>query len=139
MSAIRMTAKEYQRQFGGVAGVQTLKEAEQAAMSKPQIRLPKPRTPNKTESNWLLQCKSRHPDCVILYEPFTLNLPSGCRYTPDVVCITKEGGMIYAIYEVKGAHIHNQRSIHAFKEARSAFPWWPFRFAQLRKGLWAVA
>lgn len=126
-----MTAIEYQRQYGNGAPIVE-------ATAKAQIRLPKAQAPNKTEAAWIEQAKRHHPGCEVRYEPFTLRLPSGTRYTPDVVVFAREGGQVLAVYEVKGPHIHNQRSIHAFKEARAAFAFWPFRFAQLTKNGWAV-
>lgn len=126
-----MNAADFQKRYGSAAQG-TVKEP------KAQIRLPKQPQPNKTEAAWMEQAKRRHPGCfAVLYEPFTLRLPSGCKYTPDVVVVTSE--FTLAIYEVKGAHIHNQRSIHAFKEAKAAFPFWTFHFAQLTKAGWAVA
>jgi hypothetical protein len=109
----------------------TLKEG------KPQIRVPKKRGPNKTERAWMDRLlRNREEIHHVLFEPFTLHLPSGTRYTPDVVVLTKGSGLVVAIWEVKGKHIHNQRSIHAWKEARAAFPFWSFGFAQLRGTEW---
>lgn len=130
-----MTAKEFQAKFGRI------EEGIPAGTVGPkaQIRIPKSVTPNKTEAAWMEQAKRRHPNAEVKYEPLTFRLPSGTRYTPDVIVFAKEGGQVLAVYEVKGPHIHNSASIRAFKEARSAFPWWPFKFAQLTKDGWAIA
>jgi hypothetical protein len=126
----RMSSAEFQRVHGSGGQAATVD-------AKPQIRLPKRRQPNKTETAWWEQLKRRHHPATasIFYEPISLNLPSGTRYTPDFMVLTHEETIFW---EVKGAHIHNQRSIHAFKEARSAFPFWRFGFAQLVKGDWRV-
>lgn len=131
-----MTALEFQKQFGRIEeGI----PAGTIGGPKAQIRIPKAATPNKTEAAWMEQAKRRHPKAEVKYEPLTFRLPSGTRYTPDVIVFAKEGGQVLAVYEVKGPHIHNSASIRAFKEARSAFPWWPFKFAQLTKDGWAIA
>jgi hypothetical protein len=101
---------------------------------KPQIRVPKKREPNKTEAEWMRRLTLNYAEYIILFEPFTLNLPSGTSYTPDVVAI--HDSKVAEIWEVKGKHIHNQRSIHAWKEARVAFPFWRFGFAQLKGTEW---
>lgn len=104
--------------------------------SKPQIRVPKLSSPNKTEASWMERCRTMNPGCAVLFEPFTLHLPSGTRYTPDVVVMRAD--TVVELWEVKGKHIHNQRSIHAWKEARAAFPFWKFGFAQLRGTEWST-
>jgi len=73
---------------------------------------------------------------VVKYEPITLRLPSGCSYTPDVAVFHPSG--LVELWEVKGAFIHNQRSILAFKEALAAFPMFAWGFAQLTKSGWAI-
>lgn len=103
---------------------------------KPQIRVPQARTPNKTESGWMQQLQVQYPAALVSFSPFSLNLPSGTRYTPDVVVIDRTTGRVHEIWEVKGKFIHNQRSIHAWKEARAAFPFWRFGFAQLKGTEW---
>lgn len=104
---------------------------------KPAIRIPKPRTPNKTEARFMSFAADRWPGADVRYEPITLRLPSGCSYTPDFM-IHRNGGWTGFI-EVKGPHIRNQRSIHAFKEARAAFPMFRWIFAQWKDGDWALA
>lgn len=146
-----MTAKQFQRLYGSRVDAEFDRRDGKPA-AKPQIRLPKKREPNKTEAEWmdrLRRTNCDHPGFTVLYEPFTLRLPSGTRYTPDVVTIQGrvEGyeiapipmGCICTIYEIKGARVHNPASIRAFKEARAAFPFWIFRFAQKTKGGWAEA
>ncbi len=123
----RITAAEFRRREGLAPTV--------ATDIKPQIRLPRTRQPNKTEAEWMEHAARLHPGRTVLFEPFTLHIPSG-RYTPDVVVIT--GAMVVVIYEVKGPHIHNSASVRAFKEARAAFPFWHFVFCQKTKGGWAT-
>lgn len=128
----RFSAAEYVAQFGGGLIVGSVGRAPKA-----QIRIPKQSGPNKTEREWMERCANLWPGAKVLYEPMTLKLPSGTRYTPDVVVVAASGE-IKAIYEVKGAHIHNARSKHAYKEAVAAFPFWSFQFAQKTKAGWAV-
>jgi hypothetical protein len=109
------------------------------AAAMPQIRVPKLRLPNKTEASWMARLKVLHAEagCTVLYEPFTLRLPSGTRYTPDAVVLS--GSAIVEVWEVKGAYLHSAASLRAWKEARAAFPFWRFGFAQLRGTEWTVA
>lgn len=130
----RMTSAEFKRRFGGGLGLSTDPEI---AKEKPAIKWPASSEPNKTEAAWMEVARRIWPDCAVLYEPITLRLPSGTRYTPDVVMM--RGKEIVALCEVKGAHIHNERSVHAIKEARSAFRMWDFYFCQLVKGEWRVS
>lgn len=130
-----MKAAEFKALFGGkpnfTGGITPTEK-------KPQIRLPKPVEPNKTEAAFIEYAKRAYPDgSKVLYEPFTLRLPSGARYTPDVIVVTPDGKI--DCWEVKGAHIHNQRSIHAFKEAAAAFNFFGWGFAQKQKSEWSIA
>lgn len=128
----RMTSTEYRMMMG----LESAPKPHIAIVgSAPQIRMPKHPEPNKTEEAWMEQAKRIHPGCTVRFAPFKLRLPSGCQYTPDVV-VTSADGRVVAIYEVKGAHIHNERSIHAFKEAAAAYPEFKFHFTQLVKGVW---
>lgn len=113
--------------------------AEVQSSRKPQIRLPKLGDEmNKTEAAWKEQLIRRcDPLTQVFYEPFTLRLPSGTRYTPDFAVIHNDG-CIVEIWEVKGGHIHSAASLRAFKEARAAFPFWSFRFAQKRGTEWTT-
>ncbi len=112
---------------------------------KPQIRLPKAQKMNKTEASFELYLRSTWGKLAafVLYEPITLRLPSGTKYTPDFVVIGADAGLwlgrILEIWECKGPHIHSAASLRAFKEARSAFPFWAFKFAQKRSGVWTIA
>lgn len=139
----RMTSKEFQAMHGSGLGNQNV--------AKPQIRLPKIRKMNKTEASFETYLRMRWRDgtlAKIMYEPITFRLPSGTRYTPDFMVVAgvlpeyptlseqMSQGTIMEFWEVKGAHIHSSASIRAFKEARAAFPFWKFRFAQKRKDGW---
>jgi len=135
----RITAKEYRQRMGLAdsppdGGDKKLKA---------QIRIPKARTPNKTETEWMRICETRHPNAIeILYEPWSLNLPSGTKYTPDVVVFEAfKHAFVITCYEVKGPHLHGNsaNSIRAFKEARAEFYMFNFIFAQHTKNGWATA
>lgn len=138
MSQQRLTAAQFKEQFGSKFG-NTVVNKPRMQTSKPQIRMPKKRTPNRTEAEWMRLLQEDNP-LAVLYEPWSLNLPSGTRYTPDVVMIesAENGAVTVTCYEVKGSFIHNSRSIHAFKEAAAAFPWMHWVFAQKKKDGWAV-
>ena len=107
-----------------------------ATTAKPAIRLPRDRTPNKTEARFMALAKLKWPEARVCYESLTLILPSGTRYTPDVT--VWDGPTLLCIAEVKVAFIHNSRSVHAFKEARSAFAYWPWMFAQWKNNEWRI-
>ena len=131
MNMDRITAAEFRRREGLSPAV--------ATDIKPQIRLPRAPKMNKTEVEWLEYLRRKYVPAEsyrIMYEPFTLLLPSGTRYTPDFVVLNEN--RVLAVYETKGAHIHSAASIRAFKEACSAFPFWSFCFAQKTKGGWAT-
>ena len=74
----------------------------------------------------------------VRYEPFTLRLPAGTKYTPDVVVFDKKTGAVVRVFEVKGGHIKRDASLEKFKAAVVAYPFWRFGFAQLRGTQWAV-
>ena len=142
MKIDRISAAEYRRRYADACVKADVVPALPAASAKgastsPQIRVPKLRQPNKTEAAWMERLKVLRPGFMVLYEPFTLRLPSGTRYTPDVVVLF--GSDISEIWEVKGAYLHNAASLRAWKEARAAFPFWLFGFAQLRGTEWTVA
>jgi hypothetical protein len=128
--SLRMSAAQFQKEFG-------YPPPDAPPTAKAQIRMPAPVKMNKTETEWMEHAKRRHPGCTVHGQMITLRLPSGTKYTPDVVVMVN-GNVIVAMYEVKGPHIHNQRSIHAFKEAKSAYPHWQWIFAQKTKAGWAT-
>lgn len=104
--------------------------------SKPAIRLPAAAVPNKTEARFEQYARALWKPSWMQYEPLTLRLPSGTRYTPDWCCVVIDK---FVICEVKGPHIHSAASLRAFKEARAAFPMWSFIFAQWKGGEWLLA
>jgi|GEM_PF-6767980 len=107
-----------------------------SSVRRPAIRLPRLRKANGTELKFEAYAQECWKPWWIQYEPLTLRLPSGTRYTPDYcACIGTE----FYCFEVKGAHIHNAASLRAFKEARAAFPHWRFVFAQWKGGEWLLA
>lgn len=108
---------------------------------KAKIRMPKLTSPNKTEQEFLDRAASLlpefRPDLLVQFEPLTLILPSGARYTPDFVFW--DGPKIVAVVETKGAHIHSPAALLRFKEARATFRHIQFYFAQkLGKDDWVV-
>lgn len=123
-----MTASQFQTQFGKPT----------VTVGKVGTRLPKLPTPNKVEAEWML-----HLGAGCYYEPFTLNLPDGTKYTPDVVRVTyssREDCSYPTCYEVKGPHEHNDRWKLKFKQARAAFPWMKFIIAKKDKdGNWTTS
>jgi len=137
MSLERMTAAEFRAMHQTVAT---------AAPGKGGIRLPKLPQPNKIEAEWIELCKREHPCATVLYEPFTLRLKDGSRYTPDVLAVVPDdpphnldGGNELICYEVKGPYEHNDRWKIKFKQARAAFPWIRFRIAKKTdKSIWSI-
>lgn len=127
-----MTAAEYQRLYGhGGSGLAAVPSIRQARKGEGGTRLPKLPTPNKLEAEWMRLCDS--VACQARYEPFTLNLPDGTKYTPDVVTsnFASEGiGLVITCYEVKGPFEHNDRWKLKFKAARAAFPMFQFAIAK---------
>ena len=118
-----MNAKEFQLKYGKP----TVK------VGNVGTRLPKLRKPNRIEAEWLRL--SAEDNACAHYEPFTLRLPDGTSYTPDVVtaAYTQIGiGLNLTCYEVKGPFEHNDRWKLKFKQARAAFPW--MRFVIAKKG-----
>jgi hypothetical protein len=102
----------------------------------PKIRLPKPPTPNKCESEYgrILSAEFHGHD--VRYEAITLRLPGG-NYTPD--WSVWNGSALVLLVECKGGHRHHSagRSHMAFKAAIAAFPNLVFRFAQKSPNGWA--
>jgi hypothetical protein len=129
-----MSAAEFQRRHGRGKGSAN-------GASKPQIRIPKQSEPNKTEAAWIarLQVEYPAPRYRVLYEPFTLRLHCGTKYTPDVVVVEWRNTLpVILVSEVKGKHIHSRDSIEKFKQAVAEFRHYRFCFAQLRGTTWAV-
>ncbi len=128
MKQQRMSAAQFQALHGSPMAQPSV---------KPQIRLPKLTTANKTELAYAEILKREFIGARVLYEPITFRLPSGTRYTPDWIVAADE--RILLVVETKGAHIHSPASLRAFKEARAAFPWLKFRMAQKRAEGWTTA
>jgi len=131
----RMTAREYRLHMGLPVEEGRRQEAGgRSGESKAQIRMPKRAKQNAGEREFMALLVFENPGAVVLFEPFALILPSGTRYTPDLVVV--RGREVVLVCEVKGRRIHNGHSIRAFKEAVAAFPFWKFVFAQKREGGW---
>jgi hypothetical protein len=127
----RITSAEFRRRQGLEPAV--------ATDNRPQIRLPKKRQMNKTEGECmrLLQSLFRASEgYLVLYEPWSFKLPSGCRYTPDFVVMIED--RVLEVTECKGGKVLNGHTIRAFKEARAAFPHLNFKFRQKTKEGWAT-
>lgn len=105
----------------------------------PAIRLPKVKEPNKTEARFMEWAARYWPGRKLEFEAITFHLPSGTKYTPDVLVQPAALGQLFVCIEVKGPYIHNARSLHAFKEARAAFPGFQWVFAQWKGGEWLLA
>ena len=131
----------------GPDGKSFVKRASPAVAAKTEvapraaIRLPDPDRdePNQTERRFRSYYERLWKPSIMLYEPFTLRLPSGTRWTMDWFMEWPDGIRLHV--EVKGAHIHNSRSVHAFKEAAAAFKFerWKFLFAQWKGGQWLLS
>ena len=143
--AVRMSAAAFQAQvigqlpqFSEPLKLPAGKAQPKTKALRAQIRLPKPKRITGVEQAWMDQCKHEWRSVAALrieHEPFTLHLPSGTKYTPDVV--VWDGGSIVAIYEVKDEFIHDRRgSLEKFKAARHAFSHLRFIFVQRRAGAW---
>ena len=132
----RLTAAEFQAMHGSGTVVR------KAVKGELGTRLPKLRHPNNIEAEWMKICREDSP-LHVLYEPFTLNLPDGTKYTPDVVVIAfaQEGiGIRVSCCEVKGTYEHNDRWKLKFKAARAAFPWLQFIIAKKQAdGQWTTS
>lgn len=114
-------------------------EVRPVTTAPPQIRVPVPPQPNKTEARFIEWAKRHWHGRRVDYETLRFRLPSGTHYTPDVVIHPANRSERIICVEVKGPHIHNQRSLHAWKEARAAYPCVQWIFAQWQGGEWAIA
>lgn len=114
MSKERMSAAEYRAMMGVGAQVQPSEK-------KPQIRLPVGQKMNKTEQRFQRWAESYWKGCKVDFGVLRFRLPSGTHYTPDFAVW---GNYDLTCVEVKGGirRTQNERSPHAFKEARAAFP-----------------
>lgn len=93
------------------------------------IRVPRPRTPNKTEARWLAD----HPGG--LYEAMSFRVASG-RYTPDFVHFRPDGSI--CAVEVKGSYAFGSQAAASakFKEAVAAYPQVGWIWAKWADGSW---
>lgn len=132
----RLTAAEFQAMHG------SRQSARKAMPGELGTRLPKLPQPNKLEAEWMHLCASERP-LHVLYEPFTLRLPDGTKYTPDVAVIRRArngNGLQVICFEVKGAYEHNDRWKLKFKSARAALPWLQFIIAKKQAdGQWTTS
>ena len=112
--------------------------AASAATPKPH---PQPRQPNNTEAEY--NRIRLHGNGI--YEPLTLRLPGGSRYTPDFMTLGQPGGngtpYEITLHEVKGSYRHpsHARARTAFLECAAAFPCFRFIWAtRLGDGTWNI-
>lgn len=84
---------------------------------KPPIRIPKPKSPNKTEARFVAD----HPGTKWLYEALSFQCPSG-RYTPDWIGFSANGAI--TAVEVKGnfAFASQPAAAAKFKECLALYP-----------------
>lgn len=142
MSPETMSAYEFQQRWGHPSQrPSSIKPpSTEATPPKAKIRLPKLLSANKTEQEFINRAAEllpgHYPELQAQFSPLTLILPSGTRYTPDIVFW--DGNKIVAMVETKGSHIHNPTSLEKFKSARAAFPQLQFYFAQKLKTGWSV-
>ena len=110
---------------------------QQAKELKPQILMPKPLKLTGVEKDWMAECRRRWPNLRVDAQPFTVRLPSGTKYTPDVGVF--DGSSVFRLFEVKDDFIHDRKgSIRAFKEAAAQRPEWGWVFVQRRVGQWSL-
>lgn len=91
-------------------------KAKNAKPPAPPIRIPKARTPNRTEARYAEEFGTDG-----MYEALSFKVPSG-RYTPDWVYFQPDGSL--RCVEVKGAHAFGSQAAASakFKEAVAAYP-----------------
>jgi hypothetical protein len=95
------------------------------------------RGPNKTEAAYRAEVLGRRGDVVaVQYEPLTLRMANGHRYTPDWVVATTAGRI--ECHEVKGGYAlpSHQRARLAFDQARIEFPWIVWVWAKKTENGW---
>lgn len=109
-------------------------------VTKPQIRIPAKREPNKTEDEYKRILESEFPAAIgykVRFEPMSFTLNCGTSYRPDLIVM--EGSIIVLCVEVKGGFIIRDASKEKFKQARAEWPEIEWRFAQKIKGEWLTA
>lgn len=92
-------------------------------------------SPNKTEVRYNAEMLNGQG----AYEPFSLKLPGGSRYTPDFVTWDAQGRM--TCHEVKGSFrfASESRAVAVVRECAHHFPHITFIWATLEKGgEWSV-
>lgn len=133
-----MTAAEFKQKFGNV----TVRKASKSGRGA-GIDLTEKRQPNKLEQEWMSLCREYyHCGSRIMFEPFTLLLSDGTKYTGDIV-ISEQWNAPFEnvsriwVYEVKPHFDKNDRWKRGFKAARHEFPWIKFILARKQKdGTW---
>ena len=132
---IRLTASEFQKQFGSSIGNQIVSTPKE----KPAIRLPRPKTMSKAEEEYerILRLEWGH-EFEIRHADIAFKLDGGL-YTPDFSVWLKSD--LVMCVEVKGSYrLHSAgRSHMAFKAARVKWPEIRWRFAQFTKDGWKTA
>ena len=133
---IRLTASEFQKQFGSSIGNQIVSKQPE---KKAAIRLPKPKTMTKAEEEYqrILEIEFVAGG-EVKFEAISFKLGGGV-YTPDFT--VWDGSRLLLCVEVKGSYrLHSAgRSHMAFKAARAAWPNIRWRFAHFTKDGWMTA
>jgi hypothetical protein len=129
---MRMTAAQYQNQFG--SGIWN----QDVSVKKPAIRLPKATKMSKPEAEYERILRMEFPTAEVKREAISFKLDGG-NYTPDFT--VWQGSILVLAVEVKGAYrLHSAgRSHFAYKTAKAAWPHVRFRFAQREKNGWSIS
>ena len=133
---IRMTAAEFQRQFGRVDAARMSDAPAATKSTGTGIRLAKAPKMNKGELAYHRLLQSEFPGREIRFEGISFRLTSGTRYTPDFT--VWNGAELLLVVEVKGSFRLGSadRSALAFKETAAAWPFIRFRHASRAGSEW---
>lgn len=101
-----------------------------AVASPPRIQ----RGMNGTEAEYLRQLGANSDIERIYFNKITLKLADDTRYTPDFVCVHKDGAI--SAHEVKGGFVRDDAKVK-FKVACEMYPLFRWVWAQKVKGVWA--
>ena len=111
--------------------------------SKPLLdsnaRMSRGKVPNKTEAAAMYALALEFPTADIRYEPMTLRMSNGHKYTPDIGLRVDYGG--YILVEVKNAafkHASYGRARLAFDQCRKEYPYFSWKWMEKTKDGWEV-
>lgn len=126
----------HQRKHGFISPV--IEAQQDADLHKAALRQAK--GPNKTEAEFgrILEARKTSYGAAefkkITFEGATLRLADRLRYTPDFMCESVGGSVMF--FEVKGGWIDGD-SVPKFKMAREVHKWASFEMWQKKKGSWS--